>query len=403
MNVQTAPDKTKCPHCGALVELDPAGLSLTCDYCGTPVEVGPAGSGGKPDQIAHCTLSEEAARRSAEDWLKREHEDVPRELRVRTRISKLEGAYWPFYYFSGVYSGWCQNRGSISGGFNELQLASTELLGRRMEAPAYRFFSPPRDDVSLEDLSKRVMIELFDEMRAVAHVDFCQSVLRAQTTAPLRDFNGSFTTQFPLKPFSEPFEIAERRLKEMLSGRAHVKDIYFPQMSVKRIYWPFWLAEYSYGGHSYFMMIDGAAAGGGYRGGYKPVDPSKAKLDLYRFVDSDPDEIVRFFSTAGERETETGGKRSVLRLGIADAEVESKCFVATAAYGSPIAEDVLILRKFRDQVLLNHALGQGFVRAYYVLSPVLARWIAPRPRMRRLARLILHPFVILCKRRIERD
>jgi hypothetical protein len=71
------------------------------------------------------------------------------------------------------------------------------------------------------------------------------------------------------------------------------------------------------------------------------------------------------------------------------------CFIATAAYGSPMASEVETLRNFRDTVLLQHQLGKIFVKWYYKTSPQLARWIAPRKQVRKLVRLFLAPLLFL--------
>ncbi len=41
------------------------------------------------------------------------------------------------------------------------------------------------------------------------------------------------------------------------------------------------------------------------------------------------------------------------------------CFVATAAYDSPLAEDINRFRKFRDDYLVGNALGEAFLETYY--------------------------------------
>ncbi len=74
------------------------------------------------------------------------------------------------------------------------------------------------------------------------------------------------------------------------------------------------------------------------------------------------------------------------------------CFVATAAYGSPMAGDVQTLRRFRDTRLLENAAGRLFVAAYYGLSPPAAAAIAGDARLRAGARLLLAPLVELAKR-----
>ena len=74
------------------------------------------------------------------------------------------------------------------------------------------------------------------------------------------------------------------------------------------------------------------------------------------------------------------------------------CFVATAAYGSPLAPEVIFLSHFRDEVLLNSALGRAFVKLYYHASPPLAVFIAKTDFGRAIVRhLFLAPILRLVK------
>ena len=75
------------------------------------------------------------------------------------------------------------------------------------------------------------------------------------------------------------------------------------------------------------------------------------------------------------------------------------CFVATAAYGSPLAAKVETLRRFRDQRLLDNPTGRLFVAAYYALSPSLANAIGSDRRLRALTRAALAPLVSAIERR----
>jgi len=52
------------------------------------------------------------------------------------------------------------------------------------------------------------------------------------------------------------------------------------------------------------------------------------------------------------------------------------CFIATAAYGTPAAEQIGVLREFRDVVLLQSPPGSRFVALYYQLSPPVAQVMA---------------------------
>lgn len=68
------------------------------------------------------------------------------------------------------------------------------------------------------------------------------------------------------------------------------------------------------------------------------------------------------------------------------------CFVATAVFGEG-APQLVVLRRFRDDVLLERGWGRRFVGWYYANGPQLARLVAGRPWLRQMSRVILTRFV----------
>jgi len=74
------------------------------------------------------------------------------------------------------------------------------------------------------------------------------------------------------------------------------------------------------------------------------------------------------------------------------------CFIATATFGTPMAPEINVLRRFRDNFLLRDRVGEMFVRAYYKLSPPVAHAIEKSKMLRCIVRIFLSPVIKLFKR-----
>ncbi len=69
------------------------------------------------------------------------------------------------------------------------------------------------------------------------------------------------------------------------------------------------------------------------------------------------------------------------------------CFIATAAYGSPLHSHVRILRDFRDRYLMPTKLGRALVFFYYKYSPFVAELITKHKTLKAAVKINLLPLV----------
>ena len=69
------------------------------------------------------------------------------------------------------------------------------------------------------------------------------------------------------------------------------------------------------------------------------------------------------------------------------------CFIATAAYGSPLHPHLDILRDFRDKYLMPNGFGRKIVELYYRYSPSIASFIAGHKLLKAAVRVNLLPVI----------
>lgn len=93
------------------------------------------------------------------------------------------------------------------------------------------------------------------------------------------------------------------------------------------------------------------------------------------------------------------GELVVMKFTTLDREVPAVdwCFVATAAYGSALANDVTVLRDFRDSMLAKTVFGELFIETYYTFGPAAAGLIRESELLRASARTVLGPIIALVR------
>ena len=135
--------------------------------------------------------------------------------------------------------------------------------------------------------------------------------------------------------------------------------------------------------------------------GVKEAETAVTAQGTYELLvpgDYDDDGKIVSFTVAGVQASrtaawETGGLDHNFDLTISELPDGNPfpfplpCFVATAAYGTDTAEEINLLREFRDVVLLPSGLGAEFVSLYYEVSPPIAEVISQHDFLRTAVRV----------------
>lgn len=69
------------------------------------------------------------------------------------------------------------------------------------------------------------------------------------------------------------------------------------------------------------------------------------------------------------------------------------CFIATACYGTPLAEEVKTLCAIRDRYLVTNPVGRSLVNFYYIHSPKMADFIRDKEHLKAFVRAGLKPII----------
>ncbi|RLE74936.1 MAG: hypothetical protein DRJ44_06690 [Thermoprotei archaeon] len=93
---------------------------------------------------------------------------------------------------------------------------------------------------------------------------------------------------------------------------------------------------------------------------------------------------------------------SIVKTVQVEVTVEEKtCFIATATYGSEVAEEVQFLRRFRNELVLSTYAGRCFYQVfnafYYSWSPYVAKFILDNPWIKAPVRILLYPLLLSLK------
>ena len=103
-------------------------------------------------------------------------------------------------------------------------------------------------------------------------------------------------------------------------------------------------------------------------------------------------------NASSDQSSDSGSSNSGSDSGTSDSGSSgSGCYVATMVYGSYEADEVWVLRRFRDNVLQKSRGGRWFINWYYSWSPGFVAKYGKYKFIHRVAKSVLQPLVWLLK------
>ncbi|MCE5320664.1 MAG: hypothetical protein LLF93_06140 [Bacteroidales bacterium] len=110
--------------------------------------------------------------------------------------------------------------------------------------------------------------------------------------------------------------------------------------------------------------------------------------------DGDPYRAYTFDLKLSEIKVISKPSLSPFSLGVNYKPNQTKCFIATAAFGNQDIMEVILLREFRDNVLRHFFIGRIFISVYNILSPPIAMVIRKSNWLRKITRMLLRKAVL---------
>ena len=252
-----------CKRCGAHTTLDPHVAASACAFCGTSavVEAPPNANIARPEGLLPFRITRESALQNFRAWVHKLWLR-PNDLKSRSRVEKMQGAYIPFWTFdAATYSHWTAEAGYYY--YVDVQVREN---GRTVTRRERRIRWEPASG-SLE--------KFFDDVPVPASRGLDPSLCRGIEpfpTADLTPYEPSYLSGFLAEEnavdLPEALETAKQRMRgEIYSACAsevpgdthrnlHV-DTTFSALAYKNALLPVWVAAYDYRGKPYRFLVNG--------------------------------------------------------------------------------------------------------------------------------------------------
>lgn len=267
----------KCSNCGADVQFLP-GLDLSvCGYCGSKFAVSTQAvdvTVDPPDLIAPFRVDEGGFLRAIRGWLS-EGTFTPDD--VLTSEIETKGTYLPFYAWSGEYKAdWF-----ASSGYDRqeeyLEMQGDKLVKKRRTVTDWR---PSNGVIN----GKYLIYTLASDSVDPSLARFCEEVPPSSAVS----FDPSQIEGYALEPFEKDRSEFLTRVEDLVDSTAETKarprvpgdrckdlncTTTLISQNCARVYLPFWVTTFLYGGEPFRCVVDGSDASR--IAGTRPVDPDR--------------------------------------------------------------------------------------------------------------------------------
>jgi len=112
-------------------------------------------------------------------------------------------------------------------------------------------------------------------------------------------------------------------------------------------------------------------------------------------------EVVPLVTSVGGGSCSVGSRTKFLCPQCSHVMKRKGCFIATATYESADADEVFLLRQYRDNVLEKSVMGRAFTRFYYLTSPYVAKVVESSEPIKRAARRLLDKLVPIAEKKVR--
>ncbi len=254
---------TKCPNCGAQVEIADDKHATECAFCATPVVVDTGTHRHiKPRGVLPFALTEEVARDAMTNWLGRLW-FAPNGLQDYARKGRrMQGIYVPYWTFDAdTKSRYAGQRGDI---YYETQNVVRDGKKQQIRVQKIRW-SPAKGRVA----------RFFDDVLVLASKSLPKQytdALEPWDLSELEPYAPEYLAGFRAEAYQVPLEegftqaraymdrVIERDVKFDIGGdRQRVADIQTQMggLTFKHVLLPVWLAAYKYRGRTFRFVVNG--------------------------------------------------------------------------------------------------------------------------------------------------